>query len=90
PRDELFQMTEDDLLDISLGILHLYDRPRVRLFTRKDPFDRFVSVLLYVPRDRYDSGVRARAGAILAEAFGGRMSAYYPNFSEAPLARVLY
>ncbi|HEX6859471.1 MAG TPA: NAD-glutamate dehydrogenase [Caulobacteraceae bacterium] len=88
PRDELFQTGEDELLAISTGILHLYDRPRVRLFARRDPFDRFVSVLLFVPRDRYDTGVRLRAGAILAEAFGGRVSAYYPHFSDAPLARV--
>jgi glutamate dehydrogenase len=90
PRDELFQITEDDLLRISTGILHLYDRPRVRLFTRKDPFDRFVSVLLFVPRERYDSGVRERAGQILARAWGGRVSAYYPELSDLPLVRVHY
>jgi len=88
PRDELFQTGEDELLAIASGILHLYDRPRVRLFMRRDPFDRFVSVLFFVPRERYDSAVRRRAGAILAEAFGGHVSAYYPNFSDAPLARV--
>ncbi|RYG09734.1 MAG: NAD-glutamate dehydrogenase, partial [Caulobacteraceae bacterium] len=27
PRDELFQITEDELLEIALGILHLHDRP---------------------------------------------------------------
>lgn len=90
PRDELFQTTEDDLLRIALGILHLYDRPRVRLFLRKDPFDRFVSVLLFVPRERYDPSVRERAGRILAQAFGGRVSAFYPLLSEAPLVRVHY
>jgi glutamate dehydrogenase len=90
PRDELFQITEDDLLRIATGILHLYDRPRVRLFTRKDPFDRFVSVLLFVPRERYDSGVRERAGHILAKAWGGRVSAYYPELSDLPLVRVHY
>jgi glutamate dehydrogenase len=88
PRDELFQTTEDDLLRIALGILHLYDRPRVRLFVRKDPFDRFVSVLLFVPRERYDPGVRERAGEILARAWGGRVSAFYPLLSDAPLVRV--
>ena len=90
PRDELFQTDEAELLTTALGVLHLYDRPRVKLFTRRDPFDRFISVLLFVPRDRYDSGVRARAGAILAQAFRGRVSAYYPSFSDAPLARVHY
>jgi len=90
PRDELFQTDEAQLLSTAMGVLHLYDRPRVKLFARRDPFDRFISVLLFVPRDRYDSGVRARAGAILAEAFRGRVSAYYPSFSDAPLARVHY
>ncbi|TCS12453.1 NAD-glutamate dehydrogenase [Caulobacter sp. BK020] len=90
PRDELFQISEDELLSMAMGVLHLYDRPRVRLFARKDPFDRFISVLMFVPRERYDSGVRERAGKILAAAFDGRVSAYYPSFSDAPLARVHY
>ncbi|MET0271913.1 MAG: NAD-glutamate dehydrogenase domain-containing protein, partial [Phenylobacterium sp.] len=90
PRDELFQMSEDELLSQALGILHLYDRPRVRLFERRDPFDRFASVLLFLPRDQYDSDVAARAGKILADAYGGRASAAYPSFSDAPLARVHY
>ena len=90
PRDELFQMTEDELLRIALGVLHLFDRPRVRLFTRRDPFDRFISVLMYVPRERYDAGVRERAGNIIAQAWGGRMSAFYPQLSDAPLVRIHY
>ena len=90
PRDELFQMGEDDLLRIALGIVHLYDRPRVRLFARRDPFDRFVSVLLFLPRDHYDSGLEKTVGAMLAEAWGGRVSAAYPGFFDVPLARVHY
>ncbi len=90
PRDELFQMSEDDLLAEALGILHLYDRPRVRLFERRDPFDRFASLLLFLPRDQYDSDLAARAGKILAQAYRGRVSASYPSFSDAPLARVHY
>ena len=90
PRDELFQMSADDLLRISLGIIHLYDRPRVRLFPRRDPFDRFVSVLLFLPRDRYDSAVEKKAGEILARGWGGRVSASYPSFPDQPLARVHY
>ena len=90
PRDELFQMSEDDLLAEALGILHLYDRPRVRIFERRDPFDRFASLLLFLPRDHYDSDLAARAGNILANAYRGRVSASYPSFSDAPLARVHY
>ena len=88
PRDELFQIDEAELYDTAMGVLHLYDRPRVRLFARQDTFDRFVSVLMYVPRDRYDSEIREQAGRMIAAAWGGRVSAYYPNFSAEPLARV--
>ncbi len=88
PRDELFQMRGEELLAAALDILHLSDRPRVKLFIRHDPFDRFVSVLLFAPRERYDTRLRQRAGDILAAAYGGRISAYYPSFTDAPLARV--
>lgn len=90
PRDELFQVGAQELLAMALDILHLSDRPRVKLFVRRDPFDRFFSVLVYAPRERYDDRLRNRAGQILATAFGGRISAYYPSYSDAPLARVHY
>jgi glutamate dehydrogenase len=90
PRDELFQMSEDDLLRISLAIMHLQDRPRVRLFERRDPFDRFISIILFLPRDRYNSALDHRIREILARAWGGQVSAAYPSFSDNPLARVHY
>ncbi|MFN3669663.1 MAG: NAD-glutamate dehydrogenase [Brevundimonas sp.] len=90
PRDELFQVTEDELLTIALGILHLHDRPRIKTFTRQDPFDRFVSVLAFIPRERFDASVRERIGKILAAAWGGRMSAWYPQLSDQPLVRIHY
>jgi glutamate dehydrogenase len=88
PRDELFQIDEDTLYEFALAILQLDERPRVRVLARPDRFDRFVSVLLYVPRERYSSEVRGRIGAYLAEAYQGRVSAFYPFFPEGPLTRV--
>jgi glutamate dehydrogenase len=87
PRDELFQIGETDLLRIALGVVHLNDRPRVRLFARRDPFDRFVSLLLYVPTESFDAALVERAGARLAQAFDGRVSAVYPSVQAGPLAR---
>ncbi len=40
----------------------------MRVLVRPDKFDRFVSILVYVPRDRYDSDVRQRIGEYLARA----------------------
>ncbi|HEV2364424.1 MAG TPA: NAD-glutamate dehydrogenase [Caulobacteraceae bacterium] len=90
PRDELFQIRSEELLEKALGILHLSDRPRVKLFVRNDAFDRFVSVLMFTPRDRYDARLRAAAGDILASAWGGRITSFFPNFSDSPLAWVHY
>ena len=59
PRDELFQIDEDTLYHFALSILQLEERPRVRVLARRDRFDRFVSVLVYVPRERYSGAVRA-------------------------------
>jgi glutamate dehydrogenase len=88
PRDEMFQVDEDTLYQFALAILALDERPRVRVLPRRDRFDRFVSVLVYIPRDRYDSTVRARIGEYLATVFNGRMRAFYPFFPEGPLVRV--
>ena len=75
-------------IDFALAILQLDERPRVRVLARRDRFDRFVSVLVFVPRDRYDSDVRARIGDYLRRVFIGHVSAFYPFFPEGPLVRV--
>ena len=90
PRDEFFQITDEELADLSTKILDLYERPRTRLFIRRDKFDRYASALLYVPRDRYTSDIRQKVGKVLVDAFDGRQSAYYPHFDDSPLARVQY
>jgi glutamate dehydrogenase len=88
PRDELFQIDEDTLLQFALTVLQLVERPRVRVLPRRDRFDRFVSLLVYVPRDRFDSGVRKRISDYLADAFQGRATSFHPFFPEGPLVRV--
>jgi glutamate dehydrogenase len=87
-RDELFQIDEDTLYQFALAILRLEERPRVRVLARQDRFDRFVSILVYVPRDRYDSEVRKAIGDYFARVYNGRVSAFYPSFTEGPLVRV--
>jgi glutamate dehydrogenase len=90
PRDELFQVTAEELLPMARDILHLSDRPKVKLFARRDPFDRFVSILLYAPKERYDERLRRRAAAILESAFRGEVTSSLPSYGDSPLARVHY
>src|SRR5262249_19461515 len=88
PRDELFQIDDDMLYQFALAVLQLNERPRVRVLPRRDRFDRFVSILVYLPRERYDSGVRREIGDYLADVYKGRVAAFYPFFPEGPLVRV--
>lgn len=90
PREELFEATPDRLKAMALGLLSLLDRPRPKLFARADAFGRFVSVLVYVPRDAYTSGVRERVGNMLMAAFDGRLTRYEVELRADGLARVHY
>ncbi|QYA13610.1 NAD-glutamate dehydrogenase [Rhizobium sp. AB2/73] len=88
PRDDLFQIDTSLLANFAEQINDLTDRPRVRVLPRIDHFDRFVSVIVYVPREEYDSVVREKIGNYLKSVYDGRVSAYYPAFPEGGVARV--
>ena len=88
PRDELFQITEDELLETAMGILHLQERQRIALFVRRDPFERFVSCLVFVPRDRYDTALRLKLQDLIAEAYTGSVAAFTTHLSDEALARL--
>src|SRR5499427_4044057 len=89
PREELFQISADELTPIALGVLHLRSHPRTRLFLRKDVYGRFMSCVVYLPRDRYTTRVRLRTQEILREALHGETVEYSATVGESPLARLL-
>ncbi|MEW5962641.1 MAG: NAD-glutamate dehydrogenase [Pseudomonadota bacterium] len=88
PRDELIQIGVRQLTGWVPALLDLELRPRLKVFSRIDRFDRFVSVLVFLPRDGYTTATRETIGRILAEAYHGRVSAYQPFFTAGPLVRV--
>ena len=88
PRDELFQADRAVLYDNALGILHLQERQRVRLFVRQDPYDRFLHCMVFVPRDHYNTEVRLRMQEHLVAAFDAERSDFDVHFSESLLARI--
>lgn len=88
PRDEMFQATEQELFDITMGILQVEERHRLRLFLRRDPFGRFISAFVYVPRDRFNTELRMRMQEILLRAMNGLSAEYAVNFTETVLWRV--
>jgi len=88
PRDELFQTSADDLYDIATTVLHLQERRKSQLFLRADEYGRFVSCLIYIPRDRYTTAVRLKMESILRSAFHGSSVDYTTRVSESVLARL--
>ncbi|MFQ5973385.1 MAG: NAD-glutamate dehydrogenase, partial [Alphaproteobacteria bacterium] len=91
PRDELLQIDKETLFDNAVGILHLQERQRIALFLRRDAFERYVSALVYIPRDRYNTDLRRRLAGILERAFNGVVTAFTPYLaSDSVLAQVLF
>jgi glutamate dehydrogenase len=88
PRDELFEIGVDELYDIAIAVMHLQERRRTRLFLRTDEYGRFVSCLVFLPRDRYTTAVRLKMEDILRSAFPGANVDYSTRVSESVLARL--
>jgi glutamate dehydrogenase len=88
PRDELFEIGVDELQDITIAVMHLQERRRTRLFLRAEEYGRFVSCLVFLPRDRYTTAVRLRMEDILRSAFKGSHVDYSARVSESVLARL--
>jgi glutamate dehydrogenase len=89
PRDELLQIGIDDLHRHAMAILQLGERQRLRLLVRRDAYSRFVSCLIFVPRERYNTELRVRFQRILTEAFNGVSSEFDVDLSAAVLGRIL-
>ena len=88
PRDELFQMSADELLPVVTAVMHLQERRQVRLFLRHDIYGRFVSAMVYLPRDRYTTQVRREMERILTETYRAESVDYTARVSESVLARL--
>ncbi|MET3808931.1 glutamate dehydrogenase [Arthrobacter sp. UYEF3] len=90
PRDELFQIEIPDLAAIATGIQRLQERRRTRLFLRPDIYGRFMSALVYLPRDRYTTNVRLRIEEELRETFDAVSIDYEARMTESALARLFF
>ena len=88
PREELFQATPDQLLQTSVSILSLQERFRPKLFIRKDPFGRFFSVLIYLPKDRFNTEIRTRIEDMLMRALNGDRIDKTLKIGDSPLAQL--
>jgi glutamate dehydrogenase len=90
PREEMFQIDTEALLDMATGLLSLLDRPRPQLFARRDTRSAKASILVYIPREIYSAGLRQRVGAMLEAECGGKLGKFDAELRAEGLARVHY
>ncbi|MEU4665995.1 NAD-glutamate dehydrogenase, partial [Micromonospora chalcea] len=88
PRDELFQIKTDDLYHAVIGVLRMAGRRQLRVFLRRDAYGRFISCLIYLPRDRFTTQNRLRMQDILLRELNGVGVDYTTRVTESMLARV--
>jgi glutamate dehydrogenase len=88
PRDELFQINEEKLFETVMGIEMLSVRPHLRLFMRKDDFERFVSCIIFLPRESMNTDLRKKIEEVLCAALDGTVSNHYTQITDSPLARL--
>ncbi len=90
PRDELFQISVKELFRTSTSILNLQERQRVALFMREDPFGRYISCLVYVPRDRFGTDLRKKICTILEESLQGECQNFNTSLDDSVFARIMF
>jgi len=88
PRDELFQAPVEHLAATAGDVVRLLERPAAKAYVRPDEFGRFVSALVYLPRDRYNTANRLRVQKLLEETYGGELADYATRVGDGPLAQL--
>jgi len=88
PRVELFSTDPDSLYQTVTGVLSLAQRRTLRLFCRRDPYGRFFSCLVYLPRDRYTTAARLAMRDVLMRDLHGTDVEYSAQIGESMHARV--
>ena len=90
PRDELFHMSAEKLYETAGGVLGLNERRQTRLFLRQDTFGRFMSAVVFLPRDRYNTSVRQRIETQLFEVFDAEAIDFEVRLTSSSLARLFF
>jgi len=90
PRDELFQISEEELLHQAVAVTNFHERRKIKLFVREDRYGLFVNCLIYLPRDLFDTRVRYSIEKLLADAFNAEDTQYDTLLSESILVRLQY
>lgn len=90
PRLELLQASVNELAETFSGIMGLEERRKTRLFLRADRFNRFITAVVYLPRDRYNTDMRYRIEQVFRQEFDLSAIDYEVYLSSSSLARLFF
>ncbi|MGO1822542.1 MAG: NAD-glutamate dehydrogenase [Brevibacterium aurantiacum] len=88
PRDDLLHDVTETIFDVVMQIVDMQERRQSRVFVRRDPYQRFVSVILYLPRDLYDTAARMRVQEVLRKFYNAESVDFDVLLTESALARI--
>ena len=88
PKDELFAASVEELRTQVMGLLVLQEQQHVRLFVRRDLYGRSVSLLVALPRDRFNADVRRKLQDLFLARFAGSSIDYHLSITESGLAQI--
>ncbi len=77
PRDELFFLSRESLAETAIGIWQIYERRVIKAFVHPDPFDKFVSCIVYLPRESFSTQARMK----IQHSIGDRLDAVESEFT---------
>ena len=90
PKDELFQASAGELRQLVVGLLQLEKHGGIKVLMRRDLYGRSVSVVVALPRDRFNAALRKRLQQYFLEQFHGTTVDYHLSLGETESARIFF
>ena len=90
PRDELIQSSEQQLLATSLAVLAIQERKQIRLFMRLDVTGQFLTALVYLPREIFNTEIRQQIGEHIGSYLPLLDSDFSIHLTESQLTRIRF
>jgi glutamate dehydrogenase len=90
PKDELFQAPAEELRRLVVGLLQLEKHGGIRVLVRRDLYGRSVSIVVALPRDRFNAALRKRLQQYFLEQFRGTTVDYHLSLGETESARIFF
>lgn len=90
PRDEMFYMSDKEILNVCSTVLHLQNDTNLSLFIRTDPYGQYITLMTYLSRDRFSQQLKETFGDIIIRELGGTISSSVVQIGDLPFARIIY